>query len=155
MPYIIRPPRLRAAVAVCAAALMVGAVPAQAEITSPSECKESLFTQAFLYAGDSNWYTLVPGEAAGNFTGTGWTLSGGAGIKKTTLQNGNAGYVLDLPSASSALSPTFCVNSEYPTARAIIRNFVATGGVNPPRALSSSAREHRGNEQAAMRVDRS
>ena len=127
MPYVIRPPRLRAAVAACAAALTVGAVPAQAEITSPSQCKEPVFTQAFLYAGDSNWYTLVPGETAGNFEGTGWTLSGGASIKKTTLQNGNAGYVLDLPTSSSAVSPTFCVNSEYPTARAIIRNVLGSG----------------------------
>ena len=127
MPYVIRPPRLRAAVAACAAALMVGAVPAQAEITSPSQCKEPVFTQAFLYAGDINWYTLVPGEAANNFEGTGWTLSGGAAIKKTTLQNGNAGYVLDLPTSSSALSPTFCVNNEYPTARAIIRNVLGSG----------------------------
>src|SRR2546427_7208777 len=31
MPYVIRPPRLRAAIAACAAMLLVGAVPAQAE----------------------------------------------------------------------------------------------------------------------------
>ena len=101
MPYVIRPPRLRAALAACAAALMVGAVPAQAtEITSPSQCKEPVLTQPLLWAADSNYYFLAPGQTPGNFEGTGWTLSGGASIKTTTLKDGKTGKVLALPSDS-------------------------------------------------------
>ena len=132
MPYVIRPPRLRAAVAACAAALTVGAVPAQAA-TSPaieiSQCTAPVLSQPLLYAGDSNYYFLAPGQTPGNFEGTGWTLSGGASIKKTTQQNGATGYVLDLPSGSKAVSPTLCVTSAYPTARTLVRDVSGSEGV--------------------------
>ena len=63
MPYIIRPPRLRSTVAACAAALMVGAVPAQAA-TSPakdtSQCVQPVLTQPLQWAADSNYYFLAP-----------------------------------------------------------------------------------------------
>src|SRR5438552_3818600 len=126
MPYIVRPPRFFgiAVAALCASMLCV-AVPAQAAkqsttekpITEPSQCVEAALTQPFLYAGDTHWYTLAPGQTPGNFEGKSWVLSGGASIKKTTLYNGQTGSVLDLPSGSKAVSPSFCVTSEYPTAR--------------------------------------
>jgi len=132
MPYIIRPPRLRSTVAACALALTVGAVPAQAA-TSPaketSQCKEPLLTQPFLSFGDSNYYTLAPGQTPGHFEGTGWTLSGGASVKATTLYNGLPGTVLDLPSGSKAVSPTFCITKEYPTARTFVRDLAGSQGV--------------------------
>ena len=132
MPYIIRPPRLRAALTACAAALVVGAVPAQAA-TSPaketSQCKEPVLTQPLLWASDSNYYFLAPGQTPGNFEGTGWTLSGGATIKPTTLRGGTTGKVLDLPSGSKAVSPTFCVTNEYPTARTMVRDLSGSQGV--------------------------
>ena len=139
MPYVIRPPRLRAAVAACAAALMVGAVPAaaatksasgSAEITSPSQCKAPVLTQPFLYVGDENWYTLAPGQSADNFEAKGWTLSGGASLKKLVVEDGKTGTVLDLPSGSKAVGPNFCITREYPTARAIVRNVVGSEGVS-------------------------
>src|SRR6266513_1217627 len=124
MPYVIRPPRLRTAVAACAAALLVGAVPAQAgnskEITSPSKCVEPTLYQPFTSFGDSNWYALPAGEEYNNFTGKGWVLSGGAQFIQAKLYDGTTGYVLDMPAKSTATSPNFCLNPEYPTARAMI-----------------------------------
>jgi len=107
------------------------AVPAQAATTSvdTSTCTNPLLVQPFLSAGDSNWYTLMPGETAGNFDGSGWTLSGGAEIVTTTPSDGSTASVLDLPSGSKAVSPTICVTSEYPTARATVRNVVGSEGV--------------------------
>ena len=138
MPYIVRPPRLRGVLGVMSAAILIAAAPAQAgkststqtkEITSPSQCVESVLTQPFLYAGDTNYYTLAPGQTPGDFAGTGWTLSGGASIKTTTLGDGSTGSVLDLPSGSKAVSPAFCVTSEYPTARTMIRDVAGSQGV--------------------------
>ena len=137
MPYVIRPPRLRAAIAACAAVLLVGAVPAQAakssggstEITSASQCKEPVLSQPLLWASDSNYYFLAPGQTPGNFEGTGWTLSGGASIKTTTVKDGTTGKVLALPSGSKAVSPTFCVTNEYPTARTLVRDLSGAEGV--------------------------
>ena len=124
MPFIIRPPRMRTAIAACAAALMVGAVPAQAskfqEITSASKCTEPTLYQPFLSFGDSNYYALPAGESYDNFTGKGWVLSGGARFIPTTLQDGATGYVLDMPANSTATSPNFCLNPSYPKARAMI-----------------------------------
>ena len=39
-----------------------------------TRCSRSRFSSTH----DSNWYTLMPGENADSFGGTGWTLSGGA-----------------------------------------------------------------------------
>jgi hypothetical protein len=107
------------------------AVPAQAATTSvdTSMCSNPLLSQPFLYAGDSNWYTLMPGETPGNFDGTGWTLSGGAKIVTTKIADGSTASVLDLPSGSKAVSPTICVTSAYPTARTMVRNVVGSEGV--------------------------
>jgi hypothetical protein len=136
MPYIIRPRRAPAtAVAACGALLALGIGSAQAETTSlgvssPAQCAEPALTQPFLYAGDSSYYTLAPGQTPDSFEGTSWTLSGGASIKKTTLYDGSTGYVLDLPSGSQAVSPSFCVTSEYPTARTLIRDVAGSQGVS-------------------------
>ncbi len=68
-------------------------------------CAPLTFTQALLSAGDSAWYTMVPGESSDNLAGTGWTLSGGASITATTLADGTTGQVLDLPSGATAYTP--------------------------------------------------
>src|SRR6476660_2170689 len=132
MPYVIRPPRLRTAVAACAAVLAVGAVPAKAA-TSPaketSQCKEPVLTQPLKWASDSNYYFLAPGQTPNNFEGAGWTLSGGASIKSTTVLGGSTGKVLDLPSGSKAVSPPICITNEYPIARTMVRNVTGAEGV--------------------------
>lgn len=131
MPYIVRPRRFPSrAVAACSALLLLAAAPAEAaEITSPVQCKEPALTQPFLYENDSNFYTLVPGETPNNFAGTGWKLSAGASIKRATLENGRSGSVLDLPSGAKAVSPSFCVTTDYPTARTVVRDVAGWGGV--------------------------
>jgi hypothetical protein len=102
------------------------ATPAFAATTS---CTEPALTQPFLSWGDSNWYTLMSGETPDNFSGTGWTLSGGAKIVTMTLADGTTGQVLDMPYGAVATSPTICVNSSYPTARTMIRDVVGAQGV--------------------------
>jgi hypothetical protein len=95
-----------------------------------SACSAPQLSQPYLSAGDSNWYTLAPGQTPGNFVGAGWKLSGGAHITTVRLQNGQTGSVLDLPSGSTAVSPPMCVASDYPTARTTVRNVVGSQGVH-------------------------
>ena len=100
--------------------------------TSPvdtSGCSAPQLSQPLLSVGDSNWYTMTPGETVDNFDGSGWTLTGGAQIKTTTLADGHTGSVLDLPSGSKAVSPTMCVNTGYQTVRTDVRNVVGAEGV--------------------------
>jgi hypothetical protein len=120
--------RLNLSVGAALAALV--ALPAQAVASvDTSMCDANpLLTQPFLSAGDSNWYTLMPGESPGSFDGRGWTLTGGASIKTTTTASGPS-TVLDLPSGSKAISPVVCVTSSYPVARAMVRNVVGSEGV--------------------------
>jgi hypothetical protein len=87
-----------------------------------SACSTPALAQPFLSANDTNWYTLAPGETADNFDGTGWTLTGGARIITTRLADGQTGSVLDLPSGSMAVSPSICVESDYPTARTVVKD---------------------------------
>jgi hypothetical protein len=63
----------------------------------------------------------VPGQNVHSFTGTGWVLTGGAKIVKTTLADGSTGSVLDLPAGATAVSPQMCVNSQFPSARLTMR----------------------------------
>jgi hypothetical protein len=130
MPYIIRPPMPRLAAGLLAA-MLLGVAPAQAETSSPdtSACSQPELTQPFLSAGDSNYYMLAPGQSPDVFGGAGWTLSGGATIAQTTAASGSSTSVLDLPSGSKAVSPTFCVTNEYPTARMLVRNVAGSEGV--------------------------
>ncbi len=95
-----------------------------------SACQQVSFTQPFASFGDSHLYTLMPGQAVADFTGAGWTLSGGASIVDTTVGGGAAGRVLDLPSGSTAVSPPMCVASDYPTSRAMIRDVTGHAGVH-------------------------
>lgn len=84
-----------------------------------SACSSPSYTlsQPYLALGDSNWYTLAPGQAVDSFAGAGWTLTGGAQIVTTTLADGSTGTVLELPPGSQAVSPAMCVDSDFPTAR--------------------------------------
>jgi hypothetical protein len=111
--------------------LSMVAVPAQAATSSvnASQCSSPELFQPFLYAGDGNWYTALPGDTYDSFSGQGWQFSGGAKLLSTTLSDGKAGSVLDLPSGSKAISPVICVTSEYPTARGVVRNVKGAEGV--------------------------
>jgi hypothetical protein len=109
----------------------VAATPALAVAAriNTSGCFAPPLFQPFLSAGDSNWYMLAPGQTPGNFTGSGWTLTGRAAVVNVPLQSGRTGSVLDLPSGSTAVSPPVCVTADYPTARTMLRNVVGTEGV--------------------------
>ncbi len=89
---------------------------------STANCTTPALSEAFSAYGDSEQYTLVPGQAFDSFTGTGWTLSGGAKIQTATLSDDTTGPVLDLPSGAQAISPPMCVQSDYPNARTMIRD---------------------------------
>jgi hypothetical protein len=106
------------------------AVAATAAPVDTSACSAPQLTQPFLSIRDSNWYTLVPGQTADSFNGTGWTLSGGAHIASSSLSDGAQGNALDLPSGSSAVSPPVCVSSDYPTARTMVRDVAGSEGVH-------------------------
>ena len=126
--------RLGLGAAVALTAACAGAAPALASTPSTtaidaSGCTAPVLSQPLIPFGDSNWYTMVPGETPDAFNGAGWTLTGGASVKTTTLADGTTGQVLDLPSGSRAVSPTFCVTSSYSTARAEVRDVAGGEGV--------------------------
>ncbi len=91
-------------------------------------CTSPVLSQVFQAWGDSNLYTLTPGESADNFDGGGWMLMHGAQIVTTTLNDGSTGQVLDLPSGSIAVSPPVCSASNYTSARTMIQNVGNDGG---------------------------
>lgn len=94
-----------------------------------SACTTGPLSQPFLSWNDTNEYELMPGEAADDFAGGGWTLTGGAKIVTTELADGTFGEVLDLPSGSKAVSPTICVKANYPIARTMVRDVKGSEGV--------------------------
>lgn len=108
---------------VLAASIAANPAAAQQTITAvdTSMCSPPQVFQPFLSAGDTNWYMLPSGQTAGNFSGAGWTLAGGAQIVTTRLADGQTGRVLDLPAGAQATSPSICVSADYPTARTVVR----------------------------------
>lgn len=105
------------------------AMPAQAAVDT-SSCVAPLLSQPFAAYGDTNWYTLAPGQDASGFNGAGWSLGGGASVAPATLPGGTPGTVLDLPSGATAVSPAMCVASDYVTARSMVQQVNGSGGVS-------------------------
>lgn len=116
---------------VCVTAGTVIALGAAAPaIASANPCPSYQLSQPFLAWGDTNQYTLLPGQSVDNVSGDGWQLSGGATLKTTSLQDGQAGRVLDMPAGSVAVTSPMCVNaSQYPMARAMVSDLTGTDGV--------------------------
>jgi hypothetical protein len=94
-----------------------------------SSCVAPILSQAFSEWGDHNWYFLAPGQSATGFNAAGWTLSGGARLVTTTLQDGSTGTVLDLPSGASATSPMICIATNYPLAKSLVRSVSGPPGI--------------------------
>jgi hypothetical protein len=114
-------PRMRAASAVAAvlAGLLLAAAPSPAQA---SACEPEVLTQRFAHWGDPARYFLAPD---GHFDedGTGWTLSGGAGVAADEGPDALAGArALQLPTGSSATSSLMCIDIDYPTIRFFARN---------------------------------
>lgn len=128
MPYITKPKRLSTVLTVVAAALLTTVAPAVAQ--AAVVCEQQPLSQPFLYANDASDYVLVPGESANKFEGAGWELTGGAKVVRTVLADGATSTVLEMPAGSKAVSPTFCITSAYPTARAMIADVAGAQGVS-------------------------
>jgi opacity protein-like surface antigen len=120
--------KLTVLIAVAAASLAAPAA-ASAEPASPGDCTAPALTQPFTAWKDSAWYTLAPGQSSHRFDGRGWTLTGGATVRATTLGDGSQSTVLDLPSGSKAVSPAMCVTKAFPRARSMVRNVKGSEGV--------------------------
>jgi hypothetical protein len=106
----------------------VAASPALANVDT-SSCSAPLLSQAFSGWGDRNWYFLAPGQGSTGFDASGWTLTGGAHLVTTTLQNGSIGTVLDLPSGATATSPMICIATNYPMAKSLVRSVSGPPGI--------------------------
>jgi hypothetical protein len=123
MPYIIRPWQARnCAVALISALLFIGASPAVAGAACPSNPISEVFAQL----GDDAGYTLVPG---GTFESgsAGWSLSDAEVTGETGIPGGGSSALVIQP-RGQAVSPAFCVSSEYPTFRFLVRE-VSGGGL--------------------------
>ena len=117
--------------AVLFAAIAAGTAQAATSVkTSACDQPDYSFSQPFASAKDSNWYTLAPGQNQDSFSGTGWTLTGGAHLVTTTLADGSTGTVLDLPAGATAVSPPMCVSAAYPAARTLVRDLVGPPSVH-------------------------
>jgi hypothetical protein len=114
-------------VTVGAVVALAGAAPS---IASADPCPSNSLSQPFLAWGDTNEYTLLPGESVDNVTGDGWELWRGANLATTSLEDGQVGQVLDMPAGSVAVTPPMCVNaSAYPMARTMVQDVSGTEGV--------------------------
>ena len=98
--------------------------------TPTPACSPPTVSQPFAAFGDLNHYTLAPGQGADSFTGAGWTLTGGARVVSSQLQDGTQGTVLDLPAGARAVSPPMCVTNLDPTARTMVRDLAGSAGVD-------------------------
>ena len=114
------------AMATLAAALLLGAPAAQADVVDLSACNSNALSQPFMRWLDPSSYELAPG---GTFADSSWSLSGGASLvsggEPWAVTGTQSSSSLSLPTGSSADSPSTCVNAAYPT----IRFFVSGVGV--------------------------
>ena len=94
-----------------------------------ASCTVPTLMQPFAPMSDANYYAPLPGESWDSFSGTGWTLSGGAKVVTTTVADGATGTALDLPPSATAVSPAICLTNDYPSARGQIRSLSGPGGV--------------------------
>jgi hypothetical protein len=93
-------------------------------------CSPPTVSQPFTSFGDTHHYTLAPGQTPLAFTGSGWTLTGGAKVLASSLYHGGHGTVLDLPAGSKAVSPVMCITNLDPTARLMVQNLAGSAGVD-------------------------
>jgi hypothetical protein len=117
MPYIIRPKSIRRLLAAgSAVGLLSVAMPAMA---SAAGCPTNETSKAFAQEGDRGNYSLVAG---GTFEAgaPGWSLFNST-IVASDDPEGNSGHALVIGANGQAVSPAFCVSSEYPTFRFFAR----------------------------------
>jgi hypothetical protein len=125
MPYVIPTRHARKIVAaVFSIALLAGAVPAAASAACPSNPTSAAFAQF----NDSAAYALVQG---GNFesAAAGWSLTKAAVVEASGSPTGDR-HALVIQPGGVAVSPAFCVSSEYPTFRFLAHQISGAGALN-------------------------
>jgi hypothetical protein len=112
----------RLVVAVFTTALFTGVVPAVAGAACPSSPASNVFAQF----NDNASYVLVQG---GNFESgaPGWSLTNAAVVEESGSPSGHA---LAIQPGGAAVSPAFCVSSEYPTFRFLVHQISGGGALN-------------------------
>lgn len=138
MPYIIRPRRVhRFAAGLFGALLLIGAAPAAAG----AACPKTVTSQAFATFGDNAAYTLVEGGLFESGA-PGWSLRN-ADVVNESPEDENRSYErvgegsryslgrphsLVIAANGEAVSPPFCVSSEYPSFRFLARQLYGSYG---------------------------
>ena len=108
MPYVIRPKRRKGHLTALLVASLLAfvALPAAAR----ADCPATALSQPYKAQGDSNYYSLIPDGDFSQGT-TGWSL------KYASLVSRNGGSALSINKRGEAVSPTFCIDANYPTFR--------------------------------------
>jgi len=131
MPYIIRPGGVRRlAAALFGTVLLIGAVPA----VTNAACPKLPITQALTQFGDNSEYALVPGSSFESGA-PGWSLTNAEVVNGEGANGGSDS--LEIEPDGVAVSPTFCVSSEYPSFRFFARQ---VSGGDGPSSLNVSLR---------------
>lgn len=142
----------RAGLGIAIAALTAAPAQAANAAAGATACSPPTLSHPFLAWGDTNWYTLAPGETVDAFNGAGWVLSGGAKIVTAQLADGQTGSVLDLPYGSAAQSPTICVTSDFSSARTMISNHSGSDRGYVGLAVSYAGTPSAGNPQTTGKL---
>jgi hypothetical protein len=119
-----------------------GSASAGVLVQTATDCPDQAFSQPFSPWGDGHQYTLVPNGGLEQGA-AGWDLDGSAHVvsgSESFNVGGRGRYALDLPSGSSAESPTLCVGLEHPTVRFFARRI--KGGLLNLSTLTVSAVVH-------------
>ena len=133
MPYIIHPRRARVIVpAFITAILLASVLPAAASAWSwptpgdTAACKAHPISQVFASLGDLAEYSLLEG---GTFESgaPGWSLEDAAVVEDNVSILG-ASHSLAIEPDGVAESPSFCVSTEYPSFRFLVRQTSGSSG---------------------------
>jgi hypothetical protein len=125
MPYIIRTRGVRSiAAAALSSIALIAAIPAAAH----AACSSSAVSQVFAPLGDTAAYAPIAG---GTFEAgaAGWSLSN-AELVSEQVPTTNERHALVIKPKGRAVSPAFCVSSEYPTFRFMDRLVKGGGKLN-------------------------
>jgi hypothetical protein len=103
------------------AALLAGAAPAAASAACPSSPSSAMLEEY----GDQAHYSLLAGSTFEGGAAPGWTLNRAQVIATQGVHG--APYALSVQAGGSAVSPSFCVSSEYPSFRFFARQLSGGG----------------------------
>jgi hypothetical protein len=136
MPHIVRPTKaVKTLAALVCSVLTIGVVPAVAS----AACPATATTKAFAKFGDEASYSLLTG---GTFESgaPGWSLSKSEVIAESSPMGGS--HALAINPGGQAVSPGFCVSSEYPSFRFLYRDLRGGGKLYVALRYSDSTGSH-------------